>query len=335
MSPDLSTRYLKLDLANPLVASCSPLTGHLDTLLRLEDAGISAVVLPSLFEEQIRHEEMELTRLADHGALSQPEAEDYFPPIPATANNSDNLLKLLSTAKERLEIPVIASLNGSTAGGWTRYAHELQDAGADAIELNIYLLAADTAISGAQIEERYVELVQSVDEFLTIPLAVKVGPYFSSLANMLVRLQQAGADGLVLFNRFLYPDIDLESLKVTPNLELSRSSEMRLPLRWIAIMRQHLSCSIAATSGVHRSEDLIKLLMAGADAVCMTSALLQKGPEHADDMLEELEKWMSEREYESVAQMRGSMAQQNYGNPMAFERANYMNELVSYTGPID
>ena len=335
MSVDLSTRYLGLSLKNPLVASSGPLTGHIDTLLRLEDAGVAAVVLPSLFEEQIVHEEVELLRLSHRGSMSNPEALDYFPTLEHVENSSQELLELLSLAKQRLDIPVIASLNGTSAGGWTRYAKELQRVGADAIELNMYLLATDPNVSGAEIEERYLALLRSVADHISIPLAVKVGPFFSSISNMMMRLEQAGAQGIVLFNRFLQPDIHLESLQVMPNLMLSRSTEMRLPLRWIAIMREHLKCSLAATSGAHTWEDTVKLLLAGADVVCMTSALLERGPEHIDDVIDDLEHWMEQREYESVAQLRGSMAQHHYGDPMAFERANYMKALTSFTGPID
>lgn len=335
MTPDLRTRYMKLELANPIVASAGPTTGHLDTLLRLEDAGVAAVVLPSLFEEQIVHEEMELSRLAHLGENSHPEASDYLPPMQEVRNSKDDLFRLLLDAKERLDIPVIASLNGTSAGGWTRYGHELQSAGADAIELNVYMLAADPTIPSRAIEEQYLELVSSISDFLSIPLAVKVGPYFSSLANMLLQLQQAGADGLVLFNRFMQPDIDLDTLTVKPNVVLSQPSELRLPLRWIALMREHLSCSLAATGGAHSHRDVLRLLLAGADVVCMTSALLQNGPEHVDDVLEALERWMEENEYSSVSQIRGSMAQTTYDDPLAFERANYMKELVSFTGPLD
>lgn len=333
MAADLKSKYLGFDLRNPLVASPSPMTGKLENLHRLEDAGIGAIVLPSLFEEQIVHEEQQVHELEEFGAESYSEALDYFPPLTGYNTGSDSYLELIHAAKEGLEIPVIASLNGTTTGGWLRYAKMIEEAGADALELNIYLIAADPHVSGAEIEQQYIDLVEAVRKEVSIPLAVKVGPYFSSIANMMVRLQDAGANGLVLFNRFLQPDIDLEALQVHPNVELSTSFESRLPLRWIALLRDDLGLSLAATSGVQGAADLVKLLLAGADAVQVTSALLRRGPDYTASILHGLRTWIEENEYASVEQLKGSMSREKSGNPGAFERANYVKTLISYTGP--
>jgi len=330
---DLTTRYLGLDLRNPLVASASPMTGKLDNLKRLEDAGAAAVVLPSLFEEQIEHEASELTRLDELGTESFGEALDYLPPVEDFTTTTDAYLELLTDAKAALAIPVIASLNGTTTGGWLRHASAMVAAGADALELNIYHVAADPTVSGAEVERRYVELVEAVRRDVAIPLAVKVGPYFSSVGHVMRQLERAGADGLVLFNRFLQPDIDLERLEVQPHVELSTSFESRLPLRWIALLRDEIAISLAATSGVQDAEDVLKLLLAGADSVMMTSALLRWGPLHLGRVLSELEAWLDAREYESVQQLRGSMSRSKSGDPGAYERANYLKTLISYTGP--
>lgn len=335
MSVDLSTTYMGLKLANPLAASAGPLTGAVEMLRRLEDAGVAAVVLPSLFEEQIEHEEMERHRLQEFGAESFPEALSYFPNLPEleTYNTGpEAYLQHVERAKAEVSVPVIASLNGASSGGWTRYARMMQDAGADALELNIYFLPIDPQVPGQQVETRYLELVASVREAVTIPLAVKVGPYFSAMANIAARLVEAGADGLVLFNRFLQPDIDLEQLQVNPDIELSTSSELRLPLRWVAILHGRVKTSLAVSSGIHTSRDVLKALLAGADVCMLTSALLKHGPEHLRGLLTEMSQWLQEHEYASVAQMRGSMSQQNCPDPAAFERANYMRALTSYTG---
>ncbi len=333
MTVDLSTSYLGRTLRNPLIASASPMTGKLDNIKHLEDFGVGAVVLPSLFEEQIVHEELQVTSLGDLGADSHGEALDYFPPLEGYNSGTDQYLELVREAKEAVKIPVIASLNGTTPGGWLRYAKMIEEAGADALELNIYLIAANPRVSGAEIEQQYIDLVRAVREEIQIPLAVKVGPYFSSIGNMLMRLQDTGANGLVLFNRFLQPDIDLEALQVYPNLELSTSFESRLPLRWIALMRDELGVSLAATTGVQSGSDAIKLLLVGADAVMMTSALLRRGPDHVGTVLHDMRNWLEENEYASVRQMQGSMSQKKSGNPGAFERANYVKTLISYTGP--
>jgi len=331
MSVDLRTRYLGLELAHPIVASASPLTGNIDSLKRLQDAGVAAVVLPSLFEEQIEHEEMATHNLMLYGAELSPEAQGFFPEMQHYSTGPEKYLELIGEAKKALKVPVIASLNGYTPGGWTSIARKFQDAGADAIELNVYFLAASVDDTSAEVESRYIELVESVTRQVTIPVAVKVAPYFSAMANMAARLAQAGAEGLVLFNRFLQPDILLEELEVAPHLVLSTSDELRLALRWIAILRGRVKASLAATGGAHTPEDVLKLLLAGADCVMLASSLLTKGPNHVSALVRGVQAWMSEREYSSVAQLKGSLSQQACPDPDAFERANYMKTLKSYT----
>jgi dihydroorotate dehydrogenase (fumarate) len=331
MSVDLSTRYLGLALKHPIVASASPLTGSIDSLKRLQDAGVSAVVLPSLFEEQIEHEEMATHNLMMYGAELSPEAHGFFPEMQNFPTGPDRYLKLIKEAKAALSVPVIASLNGHTPGGWTNIARQFQEAGADAIELNVYFLAASLDDTSAEVEQRYVDLVASVTQQVSIPVAVKVAPYFSAMANMAARLHKAGASGLVLFNRFLQPDIALEELEVAPHLVLSTSDELRLALRWIAILRGRVGASLAATGGAHTPEDVLKLLLAGADCVMLASSLLTQGPKHVDTLVRGVEAWLSEREYTSVTQMKGSLSQQSCPDPDAFERANYMRALQSYT----
>ena len=330
MSPDLSTRYLGLELSSPLVASASPLTGNVDSLRRLEDAGAAAVVLPSLFEEQIEHEEMAAHDLMLYGAEVSPEASGFFPEVPR-ASAIDKYLRLIADAKQALDIPVIASLNGYTNGGWTRYARQLEEAGADAVELNVYFLATDAAEDARSVEQRYIDLVAAVRANTRVPVAVKVAPYFSAFAHMAAELVQAGASGLVLFNRFVQPDIMLEELEVAPHLVLSTSDELRLALRWIAILHGRLGASMAATGGAHTADDVLKLLLAGADCVMLASCLLQKGPAHLTALRSGIERWMSEREYSSVRQLTGSLSQRACPDPAAFERANYMKALKSYT----
>ena len=331
MSVDLRTRYLGLELAHPIVASASPLTGNIDSLKRLQDAGVAAVVLPSLFEEQIEHEEMATHNLMLYGAELSPEAQGFFPEMQHYSTGPEKYLELIGEAKQALKVPVIASLNGYTPGGWTSIARKFQDAGADAIELNVYFLAASVDDTSAEVEGRYIELVESVTRQVTIPVAVKVAPYFSAMANMAARLAQAGAEGLVLFNRFLQPDILLEELEVAPHLVLSTSDELRLALRWIAILRGRVKASLAATGDAHTPEDVLKLLLAGADCVMLASSLLTKGPNHVSALVRGVQAWMTEREYASVSQMKGSLSQQACPDPDAFERANYMKTLKSYT----
>jgi len=331
MTVDLRTRYLGLDLAGPIVASASPLTGALDSLRALEEAGAAAVVLPSLFEEQLEHDQVELHAALEHGAHSFGEALTYFPEMDDYNTGPEAYLEHLAAAKEALSIPVIASLNGVTPGGWTRYAELLQQAGADAIELNVYAVETDPYASAASIEERTLRLVSRIRSSVTVPLAVKVGPFYTSFANFGLRLADANVDGLVLFNRFLQPDIDLETLTVTPELHLSSREEMRLPLRWLAILHGRAPFSLAATTGVQTAEDVVKLLLAGADVVMIASQLLRRGPELIVELTAGLSAWLAEREYESVAQMRGSMSQLACGNPRAFERSQYVRALVGFS----
>jgi len=331
MNADLRTRYLGLELRNPIVAAASPMTSSIDSLKRLEAAGVAAVVLPSLFEEQIEHEEMATHNLMLYGAELSPEARGFFPEVRRSHTASEKYLKLIGDAKKALSVPVIPSLNGFTPGGWTRYAKLFQEAGADAIELNIYFLAADLADTSVDVEKRYLDLVASVTEMVSIPVAIKVSPYFSAMANMAARLAQAGAAGLVLFNRFVQPDILLDELEVAPHLVLSNSDEARLALRWIAILRGRIQASLAATGGAHTPDDVLKLLLAGADCVMLASSLLRKGSPHVSTLVNGIETWLTEREYESVEQMKGSLSQQACRDPDAFERSNYMKALTSYT----
>lgn len=331
MSVDLTTRYLGLALKHPIVASASPLTGSVDSLKRLADAGVAAVVLPSLFEEQIEHDEMSAHNLMLYGAELSPEARGFFPEQQHYNTGPDRYLALIADAKKALSVPVIASLNGYTPGGWTSIARQFEQAGADAIELNVYFLATKVDDSSAAVEARYIELVKSVTGQVKIPVAVKVAPYFSAMANMASRLAAAGAGGLVLFNRFLQPDIDLDELQVSPHLVLSTSDELRLALRWIAILRGRVKTSLAATGGAHTPEDVLKLLLAGADCVMIASSLLRNGPVHIKTLVRGTQSWLAERGYESVEQMKGSLSQQACPDPDAFERANYMKTLTSYT----
>ncbi|HEY5578929.1 MAG TPA: dihydroorotate dehydrogenase-like protein, partial [Acidimicrobiia bacterium] len=297
---DLRTTYLGLDLANPIVPSASPLGGHPDTARRLEAAGAAAIVLPSLFEEEIEREALNVQSLAHHASESQGEATSgYFPIMPSYATGPDNYLRHVEDLKRHLIIPVIASLNGTTVGGWTRYARLLEEAGADALELNIYLLATDLEASSSQVESRYLELVTAVRATTSLPLAVKVGPYFSSIPYMARSLVEAGADGLVLFNRFYQPDLDLEEMAVLPSLHLSSSNELLVPLRWIAILAGRVEASLAATTGIHTAEDVVKALLVRADVAMMASALLKRGPEYLSTVLAGLERWLEANEYES------------------------------------
>ena len=335
MSVDLRTRYLGLELANPLVPSASPLASRIDTLRQLQDAGAAAVVMQSLFEEQIEHESIQLHGVLEWASDSFPEALSYFPELEDYNTGPDAYLRHLELTKRELRIPVIGSLNGTSTGGWVKYAKLIQDAGADALELNVYFVAADPDMTAQDVEQRYLDLVAEIRSSVEIPLAVKIGPYFSSLGNVARRLSHAGADGLVLFNRFLQPDIDLEALKVDPTLHLSTSDELRLPLRWIAILFGRVPCSLAATTGVHTAEDAVKLILAGADVTMMASALFREGPEHLGVVLDGVRSWLEDHEYASVAQARGSVSQANVADPVAYARANYMQMLVDFTSPYD
>ena len=328
---DLSTRYLGLRLRTPLVASSSPLTGDLGGLRRLEDAGASAVVLPSLFEEQLTGEALEIDRLLETGAETFGEALGYFPPLDDYNTGPDHYLELVQKAKEVLDVPVIASLNGTTPGGWLDHARWLEEAGADALELNLYTVAADPEENAWTLETRLREVVVAVRRAIAIPLAVKLSPFFTALAHTARELVAAGADGLVLFNRFYQPDLDLETLEVAPRLALSTSEELRLPLRWIAILRGRVQASLAATSGVHTRDDVVKALLAGADVTMLASALLRLGPEHLRTVEQELAAWLAAREYDSVEQLQGSLSQGAVPDPAAFERANYARTLKAWS----
>jgi dihydroorotate dehydrogenase (fumarate) len=328
---DLATTYLGLPLRSPLVASSSPLTGRIDSLRALEQAGIAAVVLPSLFEEQIDHEDLQSDRLAELGSFSNPEATSYFPDLADVESVADRYIRHVEEAKEALSIPVVASLNGVSPGGWVRYARLLELAGADALELNLYGVAADIDMTGRQVEDDQIELVALVRASLSIPLAVKIGPSYSALGHQAARFVDAGADGLVLFNRFYQPDIDPWTREVEPKLVLSSSAELRLPLRWTAILSGRIEASIAVTTGVHTGADAARCLLAGADVAMMTSALLDNGPEHVVVVENELVGWATESGFESVSQLRGSVSQRNVADPSAFERANYMSALIGFT----
>jgi dihydroorotate dehydrogenase (fumarate) len=327
---DLSTTYLGLELRNPLVPSASPLSRDLDTAKRLEDAGAAALVMESLFEEDILQDQHELHARTEAGSHSFAESLSYFPEHESYEMFGEDYLERLVQLKSALDIPVIASLNGATPGGWTRFAEMFQEAGADAIELNIYFLAADAAETAAAVEQRTIDILSAVRAAVSIPVAVKLGPFFSAFANMAQRLEAAGADGLVLFNRFYQPDIDLEDMSLAPNVLLSTPQAMRLPLRWIAILRDRVKASLAGSGGIHTGRDVIKMLLVGADATQMASALLQHGPEHLQRVLEFVRLWMEEREYESVRQMQGSMSYASVPNPAEFERANYMRALKTF-----
>ncbi|MCA9200981.1 MAG: dihydroorotate dehydrogenase-like protein [Planctomycetales bacterium] len=331
MTIDLTTKYLGLELANPLVPSSNPLTGKLDSLKRLEDAGAAAVVLPSLFEEQIEHEEIEIARLYDYQSDSFAESLGYFPEMDTYNTGPEKYLELVADAKKQLGIPVIASLNGTSKGGWVRYAQEIQQAGADALELNIYVVPTDVLETSRDVEAGYCELIQAVRQETTIPIAVKMGPFFSALPNLADQFSRAGADGLVLFNRYLEPDIDLENLCFSPELLLSRPDELRRTLRWIAILRDQVFISLAATSGIHTTEDALKALLVGADVTMMASALLQRGPAVIKLILSEMTTWLEERGYSSVRQMQGSMSRLRAAEPEKLERSNYMQALTSFT----
>jgi dihydroorotate dehydrogenase (fumarate) len=327
---DLSTRYLGFELASPLVMSASPLSEDLDNLRHAEDAGAGAVVLHSLFEEQMLIESHDLDRHLSHGTHSVAEALTYFPDMTDYNLGPERYLEHVRRAKAAVDIPVIASLNGVSSGGWIEYARLIEQAGADALELNVYFIPTDVLTPGEAVEAMYEELVRDVRLGISIPLAVKLPPFFSALANFAHRLDQAGADALVLFNRFYQPDLDVERLEVVPNLTLSTSEELRLRLRWIAILSGLLHADLAVTGGVHGAEDVLKAMMAGASVAMMTSALLAHGIDHLARTREALLEWMVAHEYESIRQMQGSLSQRAVAEPAAFERANYLRVLRAY-----
>jgi dihydroorotate dehydrogenase (fumarate) len=328
---DLHTTYLGLPLQSPLVASAGPLTGDLDRMAELEQAGAAAIVLPSLFEEQIEHETAEIDRLYRMHRDSFGEATSFFPDIDDYNSGVDAYLELIEASKRRVDVPVIASLNGVNIGGWLKYAQLLEEAGADAMELNLYSIAANPAIDGVMLESEHLDLVSLVVEEVRIPVAVKISPYYSSLAAFTVGLQEAGAAGIVMFNRFYAPDLDLETLEVSARLALSTPEELRLPLRWIGIMREYLSISMAGSTGVHTGFDAAKLILAGADVTMTTSSVLRNGPGHFATIEEQLRDWMSEHDYESVGEMRGAVSSNAAADPSAYERANYIGNIASYT----
>jgi len=329
---DLSSDYMGLKLKNPLILSASPLTAQADNFKKIEDAGIAAIVMHSLFEEQIRYEANELEFHTFHGTETYAEALSYFPEPKEYVLGPEPYLEQIRKAKKSIKIPVIGSLNGYTPGGWTRYAKLMEDAGADALELNIYFLSTSVKVPGAEIERAYVELVKSVKAQVKIPLAVKLNPFFSSIAGLSKDLEAAGADGVVMFNRFYQPDIDIEKLAVVPNLDLSTYRMHRLPLRWIAILYGQLKMSLAATGGVLEAQDAVKMIMAGADAVMVCSTLLKNGIGYAATLLADMEKWMTDHGYASVSSMKGIMSQKSCPAPELFERANYLKVLGDYKG---
>jgi dihydroorotate dehydrogenase (fumarate) len=324
---DLSTNYLGLKLRPPLVVSASPLSEEIDMIKQLEDAGASGIVLYSLFEEQLRRDSAELQENLEQGTFSTPEALTYFPEPQEFRLGPEEYLKHIARAKAAVDIPIIASLNGSSAGGWTEYAKAIQNAGADAVELNIYYIPTDMDTTASQVEHGYLDILKAVRAAVHIPVAVKLSPFFTNFANMAKRLDLAGANGLVLFNRFYQPDIELETLEIRPNILLSTPMAMRVPLRWIALLHGKLRASLAATSGVHRASDVLKMLMAGADVTMLCSTLIRHGPRQIGAIERELLAWMEEHEYSSVTQLKGSMSQKNCAEPSAFERAQYMRAI--------
>jgi len=332
---DLTTTYLGLKLRTPLVPSASaPLTEDLANIKLMEDSGAAAVVLYSLFEEQLRLERRELHHHLTAGTESFPEALTYFPE-PAEFNvGPEQYLKHIARAKAAVNIPIIASLNGSTPGGWTDYAKKIQQAGADALELNIYSIPTDPDVSGVDAEKEYVEIVEAVKSTVTIPVAVKLSPFFTNFSNVAKQLVDAGANGLVLFNRFYQPDIDLETLEVTPNILFSTPMAMRLPLRWVAILHGRVRASLAATSGIHRATDVLKMLMAGADVTCLCSVLMRHGIKQIAVIEKEMAMWLEQHEYESVQQLKGSLSQKNCDDPSAFERAQYMRAISTFPSQV-
>jgi dihydroorotate dehydrogenase (fumarate) len=330
---DLKTTYLGLKLRTPLVVAASPLSEEIDSLKRMEDAGAAAVVLYSLFEEQLRQDRAELAHNLEQGTESFAESLTYFPEPEEFHLGPEEYLKHIAKAKKATRLPIIASLNGSSAGGWTQYAKQIQQAGADALELNIYHIPTDPNLSGAAVEQTYLDILKAAKSEVTIPVAVKLSPFFSNFANMAKRLDDAGANGLVLFNRFYQPDIDLETLEVKPNILLSTPMAMRVPLRWIAILYGHVRANLAATSGIHRASDVLKMLMAGADVTMLCSVLIRHGVRQISTIERDLVAWLEEHEYESVSQLKGSLSQKNCPAPAEFERAQYMRAISNYPVP--
>jgi dihydroorotate dehydrogenase (fumarate) len=327
---DLTTDYLGMKLRSPLVPSASPLSQELDNLKRMEDAGAGAVVLHSLFEEQIRHERLESHQHLTQGTESFAEALSFFPEPEAFHFGPDAYLEHIRRAKAAVQLPIIASLNGTSLGGWTEFARQIEQAGADALELNIYYIPTDPQITGMQVEQTYLDILRAVKANISLPVALKLSPYFSSFGNLVCRLDEAGADALVLFNRFYQPDFDLEALEVRTNILYSKPQALRLPLRWIAILYGRLAAQLAATSGVHSAIDVLKLVMAGANVTMVCSVLYERGIDYLQNIEQQLRDWMEHHEYASLNQMRGSLSQMHCADPSAFERALYMRALQSY-----
>jgi dihydroorotate dehydrogenase (fumarate) len=332
---DLSTRYLGLELRSPLVVSANPLTREPDAVAKFEEAGAGAIVMPSLFEEEIENEEIELAASLDQGTEGFAEALDYFPEVDTFIGEGDRYLRSLEILKRQSNVPIIASLNANSVGGWVRFAKLMADAGADALELNLYRISVDRSKNAVEIEDEDLELIAAVRAAVALPLAVKLSPYYSSLSNFAGKVVEAGANGLVLFNRFYQPDIDLEELAVVPRVSLSHPSELRLPMRWTAILRPQLGpeVSIAATSGIHSGTDAVKAVMVGADVAMMASAVLRDGPGKIADIESEMRTWLEENEYSSVTQLRGSASQGSVEDPGTFERAQYIRTLHSWAAP--
>lgn len=324
---DLTTRYLGLQLRTPLVASASPLSHEISSIRQLEDAGASAVVLYSLFEEQLRQESLELDFYLSEGTESYAESLSYFPEPQEFHLGPDDYLDHIRKAKAAVQIPVIASLNGSSVGGWIQYATQIEEAGADALECNIYWIVTDPKVTSAEVEQHYIDIVKAVKTAVHIPVAIKLSPFFSNFANMAQRIDQAGADGLTLFNRFYQPDIDLEALELAPHVLLSTPQAMRLPLTWVGILHGKVKASLAATSGIHTGDDVIKLLMVGADVTMLCSTLLRNGINHLRAIEQGVRQWMESHEYTSISEMKGSMSQKRCADPSAFERAQYMKAV--------
>ncbi len=330
---DLTTQYMGMTLPSPLVASASPLSRKIDNIKALADSGAGAVVLWSIFEEQVEHEARELDYYYHRGTERFAESLSYFPEPAQFRLGIDDYLDHIKAAKDAVEIPIIASLNGISTGGWISYAQKMVDAGADALELNVYYIPTNPKLGAQEVENVYWAVLDAVKSTVEVPVAIKLSPYFSSTANMAHRLDKAGADALVLFNRFYQPDIDIKNLEVRPGLELSRSYDMRLPLRWIAILHGQLKASLAATSGIHSAEDVVKMIFAGADVTQMASALIKNGVGHVKTVLDGVQAYMAEKGYDSIQQMKGILSQKNCPEPAAFERANYMKALGSFQEP--
>ncbi len=327
---DIRTDYLGLSLKNPIIPSASPLSHSVDTVRQLEEAGAAAIVMYSLFEEEILDEEQALSRFLRHQDIGDPEASSYRPVPAAFKSAVERYLDQVALLKAAVEIPVIASLNGVTRGGWIHYGKDLQEAGADALELNVYHIATDPTESAAEVEKRYLDFLEDLIRQVTIPVAVKIGPQFSALPHFVKRLEGAGAAGVVMFNRFYHPNINLETREVVPSMMLSTSAESLSAMRWIGILRNHIQLSLCATGGIHTAEDVIKMVLAGADATQVCSVLLQRGPNYIATMLSELTDWMEQNEYNSLAEMKGSISQKKAINPAAFEHANYLHVLDNY-----